>query len=84
MTDLYVTNANKRKLGEFDEPTALRGDLDGNGRVNIDDVTILIDCLLTGATPENPEGADCYPDGRLSIDDVTALIDYLLTGTWAE
>ena len=84
LTDLYVTNANKRKLGEFDEPTALRGDLDGNGRVNIDDVTILIDCLLTGATPDNPEGADCYPDGRLSIDDVTALIDYLLTGTWAE
>ena len=84
LTDLRVDQTFKRKLGENDETTALRGDVDGDGIVNIDDVTIIIDCLLTGVTPANPEGADCYPDGQINIDDVTMLIDYLLTGAWAE
>ena len=77
-TDLYINQANKRKLGEFDEPTVLLGDVDGNGRVNVDDVTALIDVLLTGKEPANPMGADVYPDGRISIDDVTELISLLL------
>ena len=77
-TDLYINQANKRKLGEFDEPTVLLGDVDGNGRVNVDDVTALIDVLLTGKEPANPMGADVYPDGRINIDDVTELISLLL------
>ena len=84
LSDLYVTNANKRKLGEYDQPTALRGDVDGDGRINIDDVVFLIDLLLNGTTPENMEGADCYVDGRINIDDVVLLIDYLLSGSWPE
>ena len=84
VNDIYVTNANKRKLGEFDEPEVLRGDVDGDGRVNIDDVSLIIDCLLSGQAPANPEGADCYPDGIINIDDLTMIIDYLVTGTWAE
>ena len=78
-TDLYINQANKRKLGEFDEPTVLLGDVDGNGRVNIDDVTALINVLLTGEEPANPMGADVYSDGRINIDDVTELISLLLT-----
>ena len=84
VNDIYVTNANKRKLGEFDEPEVLRGDVDGDGRVNIDDVSFIIDSILSGETPANPQGADCYPDGRINIDDVSMLIDYLLSGVWAE
>ena len=79
-TDIYVDNANKRKLGEYDEPSFERGDVDGDGKVNIDDITSLIDCLLNGVAPTGD--ADCYVDGVISIDDVTALIDYLLNGTW--
>ena len=57
----------------------LRGDVDGNGNVTIDDVTALIDVLLTGnATPS----ADCDNNGRVNIDDVTALINYILLGEW--
>ena len=63
---------------------ALRGDVDGDDKVNIDDVSILIDCMLNGIEPANPQGADCYPDGRITVDDVTMLIDFLLNGTWAE
>ena len=76
--DIYVTNTNMRKLGEFDEPTVVVGDVDGNGKVNIDDVTELINCLIAGIEPANPAGADCYPDGRINIDDVTELINILL------
>ena len=77
MTDLYVTNANKRKLGEFDEPSVNPGDVNGDDIINIDDVTSLIDFLLSGGTPS--EGADVNCDGIINIDDVTALIDKLLT-----
>ena len=58
----------------------LRGDVDGDGIVNIADVTRLIDLLLRGA--EAPDAADCDRDGSTGIADVTAIIDYLLSGTW--
>ena len=82
--DIYITNTNYRKLGEFDEPTVLRGDVDGNGKVSIDDVTDLINCLLSGNEPASPAAADCYIDGKINIDDVTTLINYLLSGNWSE
>ena len=50
----------------------LRGDVNGDGSVNISDVTTLIDLLLGGGSISNP-AADC---------DVTSLIDYLLSGHW--
>ena len=56
----------------------IRGDVDGNGKVNIDDVTALIDILLKGS--EAPAAADVDGDGKVNIDDVTALIDLLLRG----
>ena len=66
-----------------DKNASLRGDVNGDGEVSIDDVTALIDYLLTGvATGVNLNGADCDQSGDVSIDDVTALIDYLLTGNW--
>lgn len=78
VTDMAVTNANKRKFGEFDEPTALPGDVDGNGIINIDDVTTLIDALLSGQP--TAAGADVDANGNVNIDDVTVLIDKLLSG----
>lgn len=81
--DLYVTNTNKRKLGEFDEPAVVRGDADGDGKATIDDVTTMIDCLLTGEAPTGA-GADCDGNGKMNIDDVTSLVDFLLSGNWTE
>ena len=60
--------------------TVIRGDVNGDGFVNIADVTDLIDILLSGETA--PQSADCNHDGSINISDVTALIDYLLSGTW--
>ena len=60
-----------------------RGDVDGDGTVNIADVTALIDYLLSGNTTGiNLTAADVDLDGNVGIADVTALIDYLLSGTW--
>lgn len=58
--------------------TTTSGDVDGDGKVNIDDVTALIDILLNGSVASG--NADVDGDGRVNIDDVTALIDYLLNG----
>ena len=63
------------------KPAFIRGDVNGNGEVKIDDVTALIDLLLNGGTINNP-AADCNQNGEVRINDVTALIDYLLSGTW--
>ncbi len=83
-TDMYINQANKRKLGEFDEPVvSIRGDLDQDGLVAIRDLTLLIDYLLSNdSTGLDLNAADCNESGSIEINDVTALIDYLLKGTW--
>ena len=58
-----------------DEPVI--GDVNGDGKVNINDVTELINILLTGA--EALAAADVDGDGKVSITDVIALIDRLLS-----
>lgn len=60
----------------------LRGDVDGDGKVNINDVTELINKLLRGET-SNING-DVDEDGKININDVTTLINYLLSGKWPE
>ena len=56
------------------------GDVDCDGEVNINDVTALIDILLTGSAASESADVDC--DGEVNINDVTALIDMLLTGNF--
>lgn len=83
LTDIYVTNANERKFGESDEPETMRGDVNNDGRVSIDDVTALINYLLSNdPTGINLEAADCGDTGSINIDDVTSLIGFLLSGNW--
>ena len=61
----------------------LRGDVNGDGSVNITDVTALINYLLSGnATGINLTAANCNQDGSVNISDVTALIAFLLSGQW--
>ena len=54
------------------------GDVNGDGEVNIDDVTILIDYLLRGDNPDSV-AADVNTDGEINISDVTGIIDILLS-----
>ena len=55
------------------------GDVDGDGKIGIADVTDLIDLLLEGSLDilSHPE-ADVDGDGKIGIADVTELIDMLL------
>ena len=62
---------------------ALRGDVNGDGNVDITDATSLINYLLYGdATGFNMENANCDLQGGVDITDATTLINYLLYGTW--
>lgn len=65
----------------YPDGDVLRGDVDGDGRVNISDVTELIDYLLSGnSSGVNLAAADVDGDGSVTISDVTELIDLLLKG----
>lgn len=59
----------------------LPGDVTGNERLSIDDVTALIDYLLTGDGLDEfaVEAADANEDGATTILDVTTIINKLLT-----
>ena len=52
------------------------GDVNGDGKVSIDDVTDLIQMLLGGTSSA---AADVDGNGKVNIDDVTALINMLLS-----
>lgn len=67
---------------EYDEPKLLKtavyplkGDVNLDGKVTIEDVTCLIDYLLVGG---NEKQYDVNGDGKVSVEDVTELIDLLL------
>lgn len=60
----------------------LPGDMNGDGKITIEDVTELIDLLLSGEDPQSEEVfqvADVDGDGHITIGDVTAIIDQILT-----
>ena len=68
---------------EFDATAAVRGDVNGDGIVGMDDLSALINHLLTGNDDElDQAGADADEDGGIDMDDLSALINYLLSGTW--
>ena len=56
----------------------IQGDVDGDYKVNIDDVTTLIDRLLKGNASSNM-AADVNGDSMVNITDVTDLIQMILS-----
>ena len=59
-------------------PQVLLGDADGDGEVGINDVSVIIDYLLSGGEI-NEMNADMDQSGNVEINDVAVLIDYLLS-----
>ena len=53
------------------------GDVNGDGRVNVSDVSALINMIL-GLEPMNEARADVNADSRVNVSDVTALINVIL------
>ena len=58
-------------------PSDVPGDVNNDGEVNIADVNVVIDMILTGATQLN---GDVNGDGEINIADVNAIIDIILGG----
>jgi len=63
------------------EVASMPGDVNGDGVLSIQDLTMLIDALL-GSVPSgyDPVAADVDCDGHVTVNDVTALIDHLISG----
>ena len=59
----------------------VRGDVNGDGIVGMDDLTALINYLVYG-NGINMTGADADLSGGVGMDDLTTLINYLVFGTW--
>lgn len=57
--------------------TGLKGDVNGDGRVNVSDVSALINMIL-GITAMDQTRADINGDNRVNVSDVSALINLIL------
>ena len=63
--------------------SALRGDVNGDGNVNITDAIKLINYLANGnAEGINLNAANCNGDSTVNITDAIMLINFLQNGTW--
>ncbi|HSH00266.1 MAG TPA: dockerin type I repeat-containing protein, partial [candidate division Zixibacteria bacterium] len=59
----------------------LRGDCDGDGKINIRDVIFVLNGIfLSGPQPVTAQAADANGDGSTNIADATYLINYIFTG----
>ena len=58
-----------------DEP-AVRGDLSGDGVVDVDDLNLVINMMLGKA--EKTEAADINKDGAVDVDDMNIIINIML------
>jgi Leucine-rich repeat (LRR) protein len=68
-----------------DLTVSTRGDVNGDGTIDINDVTRLIDVVLGKSVTYDAVAADCNTatgNGSVDINDVTALINYVLSGSW--
>ena len=63
-----------------EEPDFMLGDVNGDKKVDIDDVTALIDKVLGKNIEIDTLAADMDQNSKVDIDDVTALISRVLTG----
>ena len=54
------------------------GDLNGDSEINIADVNVLIDILMTSGEPSCPILADSNADGEINIADINKIIDLIL------
>jgi hypothetical protein len=85
--DVIASNANHLQIvldeNAEDAPASLRGDVNRDNNVDIEDVTALIDYVLNGnGTNLDLVAANCDLKGGIDIEDVTTLINYVLNNQW--
>ena len=61
------------------EPSALRGDVNGDGEINIADINVIIGIVLGGTVDDNVlSRADVQSDSEVNIADINAVIALIL------
>jgi len=63
--------------GYLTSKSAQRGDVNGDGKVNVSDVTTLVNMIL-GIVPKDVVRGDLNGDGRVNVSDVTTLVNIIL------
>ncbi|MBO4814705.1 MAG: phosphodiester glycosidase family protein [Muribaculaceae bacterium] len=71
------TLAIKAFYSHYSHVATLKGDVNGDEKVNVSDVTALVNMIL-GVITTNQERADVNGDGKVNVSDVTALINIIL------
>ena len=76
----YLSDWLRKRIAFMDAHTfaCLRGDVNGDGRLNIVDLNILIDALLHSYTVQRMAQADVNADNQVNINDVVELINVIL------
>lgn len=82
MPHLFVDNFQITRDGEPWPSKDVKGDVDGDGKVSVADVTVLVNIILKKNTGEISDSrlkaADVTGDGIISIADVTAVVNIIL------
>ncbi|MBQ4008984.1 MAG: leucine-rich repeat protein, partial [Muribaculaceae bacterium] len=73
-----VTVPWKDFLNIVEESVGVVGDVNGDDRVNVSDVSVLINMIL-GIVPTDQALADVNGDGRVNVSDVAALVNLILS-----
>ena len=68
--------SNMEQVTLFENTSGLRGDVNGDGEVDVRDITALIDVIMNSVT-DNPR-ADVSEDSEIDVRDITALIDIIM------
>ena len=74
--DMGMLLVNRISFEDITPAEPLKGDVNGDGEVNIADVNALINMILTG---ESQPSGDINEDGEINIADVNALLDIILS-----
>ena len=72
-----VVDLNAMTVVFTQENVLLKGDVNRDGKVNVSDVTALVNMIL-GVINKDEESADVNHDGKINVSDVTALINIIL------
>lgn len=73
--DLLTTDMRTIVFPRSVAPVRKFGDVNGDGIVDVDDINIVIESILSGKRTDN---ADVNGDGAIDVDDISAIIDVML------
>ena len=62
----------------MNDPEVLRGDANGDGEVDVNDITAIVNYIQDNALPTfNPIAADANEDGDIDVNDITSIVNII-------